>query len=81
MIVGKVRALKAKFVNPQIVIESLNEWADKLDEIYVVAIPKEGDQEDPIFWSSGDLKGFCFAAVAMMEMAQRYTRGEMEQEE
>lgn len=74
----KVRALKAQFVTPGIVLESLAERTNDIEEIYVITKMKNPeDIRDYEFYASGDLNGLCMAAFVLNDYALKNVRGEI----
>lgn len=53
--------LKADFVTPEIVIETLQKNAPELKELFAVGIKKDGKI---VIWGSGDLKEMPTASMA-----------------
>ena len=73
---NKLRAINAKSVTPQIVLESLHERLPRIKEVYIVAVMNDGDPE---FYASGDLHGMGMAAIALQDLSLKYFRGEIEE--
>lgn len=64
---SEIVPLRDTDISPYVIIQSLAAEAAHLDEIFVVGIDKEGN---PMIWSSGDLAGMSFAALALQRKAQ-----------
>lgn len=71
---GDLRALKAEFVTPEVVLESLAKEMPNLEQLYVVGIDKD---KEPIFWATGDLAQLAFAALVFQSYAFKFLHKEI----
>lgn len=75
---SNVKALKTKFITPEILMQSIGAALPDLKQLYAVGIDKNGVSA---VWASGDLTDLCYAARCLDVLADRYIRNEIEEEE
>lgn len=74
---GKLTALRAKDISPEIVLQTLQEESSKIKDIFAVVIEKDGTS---YVCATGDLTSLCYASMRLNDLAYRYVRGEIIEE-
>lgn len=72
---SNLRALRTTDINPAIVLQALQKDIETLQDIYVVAIDKEGH---PIVFASGNLQGLSHASLVLHDLALKQLNGLIE---
>ncbi len=73
-----LRAMKAEFISPEIVLQSLQKNLPNMKDVYVVAIDKDGE---PTVWATGELNNLCFAAMQFQRFAFKFLNGEIDEDQ
>ncbi len=71
---GNVVPLRTKDISPAIVIQTLQEDIDTIEDMFVVAITQNG----PVVYASGNLMLLSFAALVLQDMALKELNGDIE---
>ncbi len=71
---GNVVPLRTKDISPAIVLQTLQEDIDTIEDMFVVTITQNG----PVVYASGNLMLLSFAALVLQDMALKELNGNIE---